>query len=127
MNPIYLIAIIPACVILGAILGPAMHTAFAEAKMKVESQYATQLADAQKELSQIKMKAQNDVMQAKLEAETIVAAVNKRASTAEADLATLRRFLPNMTPATPVTAPVAASPAIGDAPTPAQTFGDKPA
>jgi hypothetical protein len=108
---LYTILIMAAVFVLGAICGPAVHTAFAEAKVKVEAKYATQLAEAQTELAAVKLKATNDVMQAKLDITNDFNAMKSRAEQAESDLAALKRFLPS-------TAPAAAAAAAAAAPAP---------
>ena len=106
MHPIYLTMLIVGCVAIGAVCGPAIHTAFAEAKVKVEAKYSTQITALTTELAAVKLKASNDVAQAKLDIQNDYNALKARAETAESDLAALKRFLPSApTPATPAPAP----------------------
>jgi hypothetical protein len=119
MHGMYLVMLIVGCVALGAVCGPAIHTAFAEAKVKVEAKYSTQITSMQTELAAVKLKAENDVKQAKLDIQNDYNAVKARAETAESDLAALKRFLPGASTPPAAPAPAQAVAAAGMAPAPA--------
>ena len=112
MHPVYIALIAIGCVVLGAVCGPAIHTAYAEAKVKAEDKYSTLIADAQHDLAAVKLKASNDVAQAKLDIQNDFNAMKARAESAESDLAALKRFLPGVTQPAPV---VAAAPVLAPA------------
>lgn len=122
LHPVYLTLLIVGCVAIGVVCGPAIHTAFAEAKVKVENKYGAQIAKLQQDFTAVQMKAANDIAQVKLDAindankvkvdaEAAYASMKSRAESAESDLAALKRFLPGASAtAAPTSTAVVAAP-----------------